>query len=153
MGPNAGPVSMAGSPTHILALYEPSESGEQAIRRAVEVATAVRARLTVVTVAIAEPTDRRCCDTRSGYWNGVMRELAGDELAGARRAVGAGVDAAFRVVSGRSLVRALTDEAARCGADMVVVPRPRGMFSWATTRRVRRLQRRTAGSVVLVGSD
>jgi nucleotide-binding universal stress UspA family protein len=144
---------MAASPTHILALYVPSKSGEQAIRRAVELATGVRARLTVVTVAIAEPTDRKCCDTRSVYWNGVMQELAGDELASARRAVGASVDAAFRVVRGRSLARALTDEAARCEADMVVVPRPRGMFSWAAARRVRRLQRRTTGSVVLVGSD
>jgi nucleotide-binding universal stress UspA family protein len=149
----AGPPSMAAAPTHILALYEPSARGEQAVRRAVELAIASRARLTVVTVAIAEPTDQKCCDTRSVYWNSVLQEFAADELASARRAVGTGVDAAFRVVSGRSPERALTDEAARCGADTVVVPRPRGLFFSATTQRVRRLQRRTTARVVLVGSD
>ena len=76
------------APAHVLVAYEPSRSGDDAVRRAAELAAEAGARLTVVTVAVSEPTDRKCCDTRSVYWNGVLRELAGDELSRAVVAVG-----------------------------------------------------------------
>ena len=61
------------APAHVLVAYEPSRSGDDAVRRAAELAAEAGARLTVVTVAVSEPTDRKCCDTRSVYWNGVLR--------------------------------------------------------------------------------
>jgi len=63
-------------PSHVLSLYEPGRRGDESVRRALEIAAEAGARLTVVTVAVAEPTDQGCCDTRSVYWNGVVRELA-----------------------------------------------------------------------------
>ena len=137
------------APSHILALYEPSRRGAEAIRQAVEMATAKNARLTVVTVAVAEPTDRKCCDLRSGYWNEVVREVATHELAGARAAVGAAAAAEFRVVSGRSVAIAVANEAARCEADLVVVPRERSLLPWSRTRRARQVRRRTDRAVLV----
>ena len=136
------------APSHVLVAYEPSLSGDDAVRRAAELAADAGARLTVVTVAVSEPTDRKCCDTRSVYWNGVLRELAGDELGRARMAVGSGAAAEFRVISGRSVPSAIADEAERCRADVVVVGRERGLLPWTRMRRARQVQRRTARAVI-----
>ncbi len=136
------------APAHVLVAYEPSRSGEDAVRRAAELAAESGARLTVVTVAVSEPTDRKCCDTRSVYWNGVLRELARDELSRAVVAVGSDADAEFRVISGRSVPSAIAEEAERCEADVVIVGRERGLLPWTRTRRVRQLQRRTSRAVI-----
>ena len=138
------------APRHILALFEPSPDGEAAIRQAVSIAREQGARLTVVTAAVAEPTERKCCDLRSVYWNQVLRELAAEELTQARAAVGLDAGAEFKVVGGRSVATAVADEAARCGADLVLVPRERRLLPWSRTRRVRELRRRAPRSAVVV---
>ena len=61
-----------------------SRRGAAAVRRA----AAADARLTVVTVAVTESQGAGCCDTRAGYWNGVVRGLAGEDLERARSLVG-----------------------------------------------------------------
>jgi nucleotide-binding universal stress UspA family protein len=142
---------MATTPHNILALYESTGGGEGAVRHAVSIAGDHDARLTVVTVAVAEPTDRKCCDLRSVYWNKVLRQIADEELAAARTAVGADARADFRVLSGRSVAIAVAREASRCGIDLVVVPRERGLLPWSRTRRFRQVRRRVRGSAVVVG--
>ena len=136
------------APAHVLVAYEPSRSGDDAVRRAAELAAEAGARLTVVTVAVSEPTDRKCCDTRSVYWNGVLRELAGDELSRAVVAVGSDAGAEFRVISGRSVSSAIAQEAERCKADVVIVGRDRGLLPWTRMRRARQVQRRTSRAVI-----
>lgn len=136
------------APEHVLVLYENSRRGAAAIRQA----AAANARLTVVTVAVIESADAKCCDTRAGYWNGVVRELAAADLDRARSLVGARASAEFKVLTGQSLLAALTLEAERSGADMVVVPSGRGIHPWFRARRARRLQRRTVDAVVVSAS-
>jgi nucleotide-binding universal stress UspA family protein len=136
------------APAHVLAVYEPSRCGDDAVRRAAELAAGSGARLTVVTVAVAEPTDRKCCDTRSAYWNGVLQEVAGDELGRARLAVGSSAVAEFRVISGRSVPSAIADEAERCKADVVVLGREQGLLPWTRMRRARQVRRRTSRAVI-----
>jgi nucleotide-binding universal stress UspA family protein len=136
------------APAHVLAVYEPSRAGDDAVRRAVELAAEVGARLTVVTVAVCEPTDSGCCDTRSVYWNEVQREIAGDELSRARMAVGSDAAAEFRVISGRTVPGAIADEADLCNADVVVLGRERSLLPWTRMRRARQVQRRTSRAVV-----
>jgi len=137
------------SPSHVLALYEPSRRGEASVRHAAEIAAHAGAQLTVVTVAVVESTDRQCCDARSGYWNGVVQELATEELAHAREAVGPDADAQFKLVRGDSVPSALAHEAEQSGADLVVVPRRRSLFPWSRARRARQVQRRAPRAVVL----
>ena len=139
------------APEHVLVLYEDSRRGAAAIRQAAAAAPA-NARLTVVTVAVTESADAKCCDTRAGYWNGVVRELAAADLDRARSLVGARASAEFKVLTGQSLLAALTLEAERSGADMVVVPSGRGIHPWFRARRARRLQRRTVDAVVVSAS-
>lgn len=133
---------------HVLAVYEPLRRGDDALRRAAELAAKAGARLTVVTVAVSEPTDTGCCDTQSVYWNEVLREVAGDELGRARIALGSGAGAEFRVISGRSVPSAIADEAERCDADVVIVGRERGLLPWTRMRRARQVQRRTSRTVI-----
>lgn len=135
-------------PAHVLVFYEPSRPGDASLGHAAEIAARAGARLTVVTVAVAEPEDG-CCDTRAGYWNEVVLELAGEELDRARDAIGPKTDADFRVVSGRSVPTALAHEAQRSGADVVVVPRRRSLFPWGRSRHARQVQRQTPHAVVL----
>jgi hypothetical protein len=135
-------------PEHILVLYENSRRGAAAIREA-EAAAPADARLTVVTVAVTESAGAKCCDTRAGYWNGVVRELAGADLDRARSLIGGRTTAAFKVLTGQSVIAALTLEAQQSGADMVIVPSGRGIHPWFRARRARRLQRRAAAAVVV----
>jgi len=140
-------------PAHVLVVYEPSRRGEAAVRHAAKIATKAGARLSVVTVAVVEATDCHCCDTRSVYWNQVVRELAEDELAGARDVVSLNAAADFRVVSGESLPSAIAREAEQGGADMVVMPRRRSLLPWRRSRHVRQVQRRNPPAVVLLAPD
>jgi len=135
-------------PTHVLVLFEDSRRGVAAIRQAASVAP-TGAGLTVVTVAVTESADARCCDTRAGYWNGVVRELAGADLDRARTLIGETTRAEFKVVTGQSVLAALTLEARQSRADLVIVPSDRGIHPWFRARRARRLQRRAAAAVVV----
>ena len=132
-------------PEHILVLYENSRRGAAAVRRA----AAEPARLTVVTVAVAESEAASCCDIRTGYWNGVVRELAAEDLDRARSLVGDTTTTAFKVLIGPSVLAALTLEAERSGADLVVLPPGRGIHPWFRARRARRLQRLAADAFVV----
>jgi hypothetical protein len=140
------------APEHILVLYENSRRGGAAIRQAAAAAPA-SARLTVVTVAVTESADAKCCDTRAGYWNGVVRELAEADLDRARSLIEGRTAAEFKVLIGRSVLTALTLEAEQSGADTVVVPSGRGIHPWFRARRARRLQRRTADAVVVAATS
>ena len=135
-------------PDHVLVLYERSRRGAAAIRQAAAAAAAT-ARLTVVTVAVTESAGARCCDTRAGYWNGVVQELADADLDRARSLVEGGTTAEFKILTGKSVLAALALEAQQSGADLVVVPSGRGIHPWFRARRARRLQRRTADAVVV----
>ena len=126
-----------------MVLYENSRRGAAAVRRA----AATDARLTVVTVAVTESQGAGCCDTRAGYWNGVVRGLAGEDLERARSLVGDTRPAAFKVLTGQSVFAALTNEAEMSRADLVVLPSGRGIHPWLRARRARRLQRRAAVEV------
>ena len=136
-------------PEHVLVLYENSRRGAAAVRQAAAVAP-TNARLTVVTVAVTESADAKCCDTRAGYWNGVVQELADADLDRARSLIEGRSTAEFKVLTGQSVLAAMTLEAQQSGANMVVVPCGRGIHPWFRARRARRLQRRTADAVVVV---
>ena len=139
-------------PEHILVLCENSPRGAAAIQQAAELAARADARLTVVAVAVTESEDKGCCDTRSVYWNGVVRELAARDLDRARSLVGAGAAAEFRLVIERSDAAALALEAQRSAADMIVVPSTRGIHPWSRSRRARQLQRRVTNAVVVTAA-
>jgi len=103
----------------------------------------------VVAVAVIERADARCCDTRAGYWNQVVQELAADDLDQARSLVGDRTSATFKVLTADSVLDALALEAERSDADLVVVPSGRGVHPWIRARRARRLQRRATDAVVV----
>jgi nucleotide-binding universal stress UspA family protein len=132
-----------------LVLCERSRRGAAAIEQAAETAARTDARLTVVAVAVIERADARCCDTRAGYWNQVVQELAADDLDQARSLVGDRTSATFKVLTADSVLDALALEAERSDADLVVVPSGRGVHPWIRARRARRLQRRAPGAVVV----
>ena len=139
-------------PEHVLVLYENSRRGAAAIQEAVAVAPA-DARLTVVTVAVTESQGAKCCDTRAGYWNGVVRELAGADLDRARSLIGDRTTAVFKVLTGQSVLAALTLEAQavssghghrpfRPGDPSVVQSAPGAPAAASRSRRDRRLSER-----------
>jgi hypothetical protein len=137
------------APRHILVLCENSRRGAAALQSAADEAARANARLTVIAVAVTEREDAGCCDRRSAYWNGVVRELAAEDLDCARSLIGATTTAEFKVVTERSVLAGLALEAQRSRADIIVVPPDRGIHRWFRTRRARRLQHRAAGSVVV----
>jgi nucleotide-binding universal stress UspA family protein len=137
------------TPAHILVLYEDSRRGAAAIQQAAELATRADALLTVVAVAVTEPEDTHCCDTRSVYWNGVVQELAAEDLGRARALLDAGTASKFKVVTERSVPVALALEARRSRADMIVVPSDRGIYPRSRSRRARQVKRRIPDAVVV----
>jgi nucleotide-binding universal stress UspA family protein len=139
-------------PGHILVLCENSRRGARALQWAAGEAAQTNARLTVVAVAVTEPENAGCCDTRSVYWNGVVRQLATQDLDRARSLVGAGAAADFKLLTERSVLAGMALEAQRSGADMVVLPSDRGLHPWFRSRRARRLQRRAPGSIVVASA-
>ena len=97
--------------SHVLVLYRSSANGDRALAEASQLARAAGARMTVVTVALVERCNQRCCcNIRSSYWNGVVRELADDELRGARETLAGGPRVDFAVASGESLGRVVARE-------------------------------------------
>jgi hypothetical protein len=110
--------TMAGS----LVVYAGGDRGDAALREAVRDG----GPLTVVALAPLEPTNRRCCDIRSTYWNGVQRERAASELARARLAVEGMEGVALEVLGFdvRRPVEAIVRRAAAVGADRIVLADP-----------------------------
>jgi hypothetical protein len=123
-----------------LIVYAATARGDAALRDAVRAG----GRLTVVALAPVEPSDRRCCDTRSTYWNGVQRELASSELARARLVVEGVDDVSLEVLGFDALrpVETILRRAAAVGAERIVLADPGR--SRLGRRAVRRLRQRAA---------
>jgi hypothetical protein len=121
-----------------LIVYTGTARGDEALRDAVRAG----GRLTVVALAPVEPSDQRCCDTRSTYWNGVQRELATSELARARLVVEGVDDVTLEVleVDARRPVETILRRGAAVGAERIVLADPR--MGRLGRRAVRRLRRR-----------
>ena len=132
-----------------MVLYQESGRGAAAIEQAAETAERTNARLTIVAIAVLERADAKCCDTRAGYWNQVVQELAASDLDRARSLIGDRWPAVFKMLTGDSVLDAVALEARRSGADLVVVPSGRGIHPWIRARRARRLQRRATDGVVV----
>jgi nucleotide-binding universal stress UspA family protein len=139
------------TPARILVLYENSRRGAAALEQAAALAAREDALLTVVVVVVAvtEPEDAKCCDTRAVYWNGIVRELAAEDLGRARALLRGGTAAEFKVVAARSIPTALAIEAQGSRADMILVPSARGLHPWSRSRRARQVQRRVRDAVVV----
>ena len=137
------------TPSHILVHYVNSRRGATVLRQAAEFAAQVGAQLTVVVVAVTEPEDKRCCDTRAVYWNGVVRELAAEDVVRARALLGADTAAEFTVVTERSVTEAMALEVRRSEADVIVMPSGARIHPWFRSRRARQVQRRAPAAVVL----
>ena len=123
--------------SHILVLYHGSEKADRRLGELARLGAERGGRLTVLALAVEEPTSRRCCDTRSVLWNKVQREFATDDLARARDVVGGAEQVEFDVLAhgGRGVAAAVADEARRRGADAIVMAHP---GSCGLTRRERR---------------
>jgi hypothetical protein len=141
------PVSSA--QRHTVVIYRASERADAMLAELAQRAADGADRLTVLVLAVEEPTSKGCCDTRSVLWNEVQRRFAQDELARARIAANGCARVEFAVVThnGRRAASVVADEARRRGADEIVLADSR---SSGLTRRQRRRLR--ADSVVpLVG--
>jgi hypothetical protein len=141
------------TPARIVVLYENSRRGTAALEQAVELAEREGALLTVVVVAVTEPEDARCCDTRAVYWNRIVHELATEDLGRARTLLRSDTAAEFKVVTARSIPTALAIEAQRSRADTLLVPSARGVHPWSRSRRARQVQRRVRDAVVVAALD
>jgi hypothetical protein len=124
----------------MLVIYRASERADAALGELAGVARERGGRLTVLALAIEEPVNRRCCDTRSVLWNGIQRELAANHLARARMVVDDAVEVeiALLVHSGRRASEAVEREARRRGADEIVIADPQACgLSRREQRRLR----------------
>lgn len=135
--------------SHVLVLYRRSANGDKALAEASQFARAEGAHMTVITVALVERCNRRCCSIRSSYWNGVVRELADDELRRATETLAGAPGVDFAVASGESLGRLLAREAAERGCDVIVVPRPTHRWLPHGSRRLARKLARASGRDVI----
>jgi nucleotide-binding universal stress UspA family protein len=143
---------MSVNASHVMVLYRPSAEANDELLAARELAREAGARLTVLTVALVERVNNRCCDIRSGYWNEVMRERATDQLGSAVEFLGHEPGVEFAVVSGRSIPSVLAREAAERHADLIVVPRSSFPWSRVRARRLRRKLRGLGGCRVVAGT-
>lgn len=134
-------------PRRVLVLFESSDSGAAAIRRAADVAEATGATLEVVSLAGQDPINR--CGPSPHAYNCAVREAANEGLLEARKLLGARAErATFRVLVGEP-EPPLTTWVADRGFDVVFIPRHRLARGghWAA----RKLRRSTATEVQLVG--
>lgn len=79
---------------HVLALFDVSGQGRQALRAGARLAEVPAAKLTVTAVAVLED-QRGCCDLRSDIWNRLQREAAAADVQLAKQTCDA-VDASIR---------------------------------------------------------
>jgi nucleotide-binding universal stress UspA family protein len=135
---------------HIIVLCERTRQGDEAIRKAANIATRTGAGLTLV--AVTERVNSGCCDLRSASWNCVVQELAADDLVRAKRVLGPSLVVEAGVVAGPSVSGAVAEEAQRCGADMIVLPAHRSILSWSRRRRTREMRRNMPSRIALITS-
>jgi hypothetical protein len=128
---------------HTLLVYGPSSRADAALREAARATRAAGGRLTVLSLAAQEPTARRCCDTRSVFWNEVCEGLAHQDLAKASLALDGERHARLEVLphSVRRAVETLVREAVARDADEIVLADPRASGLGRLERR--RLRRRS----------
>jgi hypothetical protein len=131
---------MADPREHALVLYRASATADAALQSLSERG----ARMTVVVLARAETQRKGCCDTRSVLWNRICRELAREDLSRAAHAVSDRSWVEFQVLGAPASdpASALASEAARCGADEIILADPRASGLGRIERR--RLKRRSA---------
>jgi hypothetical protein len=141
-----GPTTATGY-KRILVLFEPSRSGEAALRAAAEL-TERGGSLTVITLAPQAPA-QRCCGPGPQCVNSAVREEAQLELRSAERIVGPlAARASFMVLVERR-DPALPAWAASRSFDLVMLPSRR--LSLGRGRLARTLRRATDAEVRLVG--
>ena len=138
-----------GARVQVLVLYRQSSTGDAALEAAARLASESDARLTVLTFARTERAGRRCCGVSSAYWNGVICELAAQELRHAADMLAGAPRVEFAAIAGNSLSSALAREAAERGCDLFVLPRPGRLSLLLSGRHLRRVLRRRAGCEVL----
>ena len=131
---------MAEPPEHALVLYRASATADAAVQSLSE----REARMTVVVLAREETKRNGSCDTRSVLWNRICRDLAREDLARAAHAVSDRSRVEFRVLGapGSDPASAIAGEAARCGADEIILADPRASGLGRIERR--RLKRCSA---------
>ena len=130
----------------VLVVYDASAHGDALLRETARDASLHGEHLSVAALAYREPVRVRCCNFQSGYWNGVQRELAENELGRARLAVEDSPSVDLRVVpyEGFGEADAIAAEAVSLGASRIVVAARLGRRA---LRRLRRLSERN--SIVL----
>jgi hypothetical protein len=131
-----------GEGRHTLVVYGHSARADEALRQLADRSAESGGRVTILRLVAQESEAQRCCDTRSVLWNEICRDLAREDLAKARVAVGDHEDVQFDLLlfSGRRPEEIIVREALARGADEVVVAdqrvTPLGRFA---RRRLRRL--------------
>jgi len=131
---------MADPREHALVLYRASATADAALQSLSE----SEARMTVVVLAREETQRKGCCDTRSVLWNRICRDLAREDLSRAAHAVSDRSRVEFQVLGAPASdpASAIASEAARCGADEIILADPRASGLGRIERR--RLKRRSA---------
>ena len=131
---------MADPREHALVLYRASATADAALQSLSE----SDARMTVVVLAREETQRKGCCDTRSVLWNRICRDLAREDLSRAAHAVSDRSRVEFQVLGAPASdpASAIASEAARCGADEIILADPRASGLGRIERR--RLKRRSA---------
>jgi hypothetical protein len=126
---------------HTLLVYGASARADATLKETAEATRAGGGTLTVVSLVAREPTERRCCDTRSVLWNEICEGLAREDLARASLALGEAPGAALEVLAHpvRQGVDAIVREALARDADAIVLADPRA--SGLGRRERRRLRR------------
>lgn len=131
---------MAEPREHALVLYRASATADAALKSLSE----REACMTVVVLAREEMPRNGCCDTRSVLWNGICRDLAREDLSRAADAVGDRTRVEFQLLGAPASdpASAIASEAARRGADEIILADPRRSGLGRIERR--RLRRRSA---------
>jgi nucleotide-binding universal stress UspA family protein len=142
--PDAALPAAVRNPRHVLVIYESSPDGQAALSHALGIAYAAGAVVSVVAVVPYESVKAGCarCRGNAAMWNHELGEIAQDELAEAARWIGRSSSVEYDVARGPQ-VKAISDAAARSGADLIVLPwrrssRVRARFSRELTERLSR---------------
>ena len=139
-GRNVRSKGVAADCRHTLVVYGGGNRADTALAELARRVGHRSGRLTVLALALEEPTSRRCCDTRSVLWNAFMREFAENDLARARGVVDDAADVEFAMLrhNGRRVGDAVAREARRRGADEIVLADPKSGLTRRERRRLRR---------------
>ncbi|MBK8293996.1 MAG: universal stress protein [Solirubrobacterales bacterium] len=121
---------------HILVVFDDSSAGRRALEEATAIADERQAELSVVAMVDYDTRQIGCC-VPAGYWNGVLKDLARDELDTARELVGERRGTTSFDIAAGTGTKGIEQATSRLGCDLVVVPR-HGAFGRLALRRMRR---------------